>query len=46
MMNPAEIKGKRVSVLGAARSGLAAAALLKRKGAIPFVSDRAAADKL
>ncbi|APF17917.1 UDP-N-acetylmuramoylalanine--D-glutamate ligase [Caldithrix abyssi DSM 13497] len=37
------VKGKKVSVLGAARSGLAAARLLKNKGTHVFVSDRAPA---
>ncbi|MBX2975038.1 MAG: UDP-N-acetylmuramoyl-L-alanine--D-glutamate ligase [Ignavibacteriaceae bacterium] len=34
-----EISGLKVTVLGAARSGISAARLLKRLGAIPFVSD-------
>jgi UDP-N-acetylmuramoylalanine--D-glutamate ligase len=46
MMDAASIRGKRFSVLGAARSGVAAAALLARHGARVFVSDRAAAEKL
>ena len=33
------VEGKKVTVIGAARSGLAAAALLRRKGAEVFVSD-------
>ncbi len=40
------VEGKRVSVLGAARSGRAVAALLKRKGATVFVSDKAPAEKM
>ncbi len=36
-----EIKGKKITFLGAARSGIAAAKLAKRHGAIPFVSDAA-----
>ena len=40
-MRPEEVTGKRFSVLGGARSGLAVAALLKRHGAEVFVSDRA-----
>lgn len=34
-----DITNKKISILGAVRSGLAAAKLAKRKGAIPFVSD-------
>ncbi len=34
-----EVKGKHIVVIGAARSGVAAAILLKRKGADVFVSD-------
>ncbi len=37
------VKGKKVTILGAARSGLAAARLLKNKGAQVFVSDLAQA---
>ncbi len=33
------VEGKHIVVAGAARSGVAVAALLKRNGAIPFVSD-------
>jgi len=33
------LEGKHIVVAGAARSGIAAAILLKRKGAVPFVSD-------
>lgn len=40
MSRPDKIKGARVSVLGAARSGIAAAKLLKSHGATVFVSDR------
>ncbi len=40
------VQGKRYSVLGAARSGRAVAALLKRHGAEVFVSDRAPADRM
>jgi len=35
------VKDKKITVLGAARSGVAAAQLLKDLGAIPFVSDTA-----
>jgi UDP-N-acetylmuramoylalanine--D-glutamate ligase len=34
-----EFKNKKVSIIGAARSGIAAAEVLKSLGAIPFVSD-------
>jgi UDP-N-acetylmuramoylalanine--D-glutamate ligase len=34
-----DIQGKHIVVAGAARSGVAAARLLKRRGAVPFVSD-------
>ncbi len=34
-----EINGKHIVIAGAARSGVAAARLLKRKGAVPFISD-------
>lgn len=34
-----DIRKKHIVVIGAARSGLAAALLLKRKGAIPYVTD-------
>lgn len=34
-----DVKNKHIVVIGAARSGLAAASLLKRKGAVPFVTD-------
>jgi UDP-N-acetylmuramoylalanine--D-glutamate ligase len=42
----AALKSKRFSILGAARSGLAVAALLKDHGASVFVSDMAPADKM
>jgi UDP-N-acetylmuramoylalanine--D-glutamate ligase len=34
-----EVKGEKISVIGAARSGVGAAKLIKRLGGIPFVSD-------
>jgi UDP-N-acetylmuramoylalanine--D-glutamate ligase len=40
------VEGKRVSVIGAATSGLGAAQLLKTNGAIVFVSDSASEEKL
>ncbi len=45
-MDAGELKNKRFSILGAARSGLAVAALLKEHGASVFVSDKAPADKM
>jgi len=42
----AELQKTRFSILGAARSGLAVAALLKERGASVFVSDKAPADKM
>ncbi len=45
-MHREEVKGKRFSVIGAARSGLAVAALLARNGAAVFVSDSAPAKSL
>lgn len=36
-----EIKGKKISIIGAVRSGVAAAKLAKKMGALPFVSDSA-----
>jgi UDP-N-acetylmuramoylalanine--D-glutamate ligase len=40
-----DVKGKRITILGAARSGLAAARLLGNQGAQVFVSDSAPEDK-
>jgi UDP-N-acetylmuramoylalanine--D-glutamate ligase len=40
------VEGKKVSVLGAAKSGIGAAQLLKTKGAIVFVSDKESESKL
>lgn len=34
-----QVEGRHIVIAGAARSGVAAARLLKRKGAIPFVTD-------
>ena len=45
-MKPGEVGGKRFSVIGGARSGVAVARLLKQQGAVVFVSDRAAAEKM
>jgi UDP-N-acetylmuramoylalanine--D-glutamate ligase len=45
-MDGQEIRNKKVAILGAARSGLAAAKLLKSLGAHVFVSDKESAEKL
>jgi UDP-N-acetylmuramoylalanine--D-glutamate ligase len=39
-----EVKNKRITILGAARSGIAAAKLLKKHGAKVYVSDAAPAE--
>jgi UDP-N-acetylmuramoylalanine--D-glutamate ligase len=41
-----EIKDKKISIIGAVKSGVGAAKLIKRLGGIPFVSDSGNADKL
>ena len=41
-----EIKGKKISIVGAARSGVGAAKLAKRLGGIPFVSDFSPEEKI
>ena len=41
-----EVKGKKISVIGAARSGIGAAKLIKKLGGIPFVSDFSPEEKL
>lgn len=41
-----EINGKKISIIGAVRSGIAAAQLAKKLGAIPFVSDSSPKEKL
>jgi len=45
-MEPSEIRGKKVTVIGAARSGLGAARLLHAHGAGVFVSDQSPAGPL
>lgn len=40
------IEGKKISIIGAVRSGLGAAKLVKRLGGIPFVSDAAPEEKI
>jgi UDP-N-acetylmuramoylalanine--D-glutamate ligase len=44
-MTPHEIQGKRVTVIGGARSGLAAARLLARHGAHVFLTERGVVDE-
>ncbi len=41
-----EIKDKKISIIGAAKSGVGAAKLVKALGGIPFVSDSASGQKL
>src|SRR4030065_860025 len=41
-----EVKGKKISVIGAARSGIGAAKLVKKLGGTPFVSDFSPEEKL
>ena len=41
-----EVGGKKISVIGAARSGIGAAKLIKKLGGIPFVSDFGLKEKL
>ena len=41
-----EIKNKKISVIGAVRSGVSAAKLIKKLGGIPFVSDLGDEEKL
>lgn len=45
-MNFSDINGKNITVLGAERSGIAAAKLILKLGGIPFVSDTSADDKM
>lgn len=45
-MDVSEIRGKKISVIGAARSGVGISKLLKRKGGDVFVSDSKDATKL
>lgn len=45
-INDPKVTGKKISVLGAARSGIAVAAMLKRRGADVFVSDQGPEEKL
>ena len=45
-MDISQLQHKKVSVIGAARSGIAAAALLKAHGATVLVSDAAPAEKI
>ena len=41
-----KIRGRKVGIIGMARSGVASAILAKRKGGIPFISDNARAELL
>ena len=41
-----EIKGKNISIIGAAKSGVGAAKLVKKLGGIPFVSDCGPKEKI
>jgi len=41
-----DLSGKKISVIGAARSGIGAARLIQKMGGVPFVSDSASDDKL
>ena len=45
-METPEIKGRKFSILGGARSGVAVARLLKQYGATVFLSDKAPAEKM
>ena len=45
-MQGKDVSGKKVSVIGAARSGIAVAELLRTKGSRVFVSDSGNAEKL
>ena len=41
-----EVKGRKITVIGAARSGVGAAKLIKRLGGVPFVSDSGGGERL
>ncbi len=41
-----DIAGKKISIIGAVRSGIGAAKLAKKLGAVPFVSDAAPSEKI
>jgi UDP-N-acetylmuramoylalanine--D-glutamate ligase len=45
-MDGSQLKNKKISVIGAARSGVAVSRLLQRFGAMVFVSDKESAEKL
>ncbi|MBI3579717.1 MAG: UDP-N-acetylmuramoyl-L-alanine--D-glutamate ligase [Ignavibacteriales bacterium] len=45
-MNVSQLRNTKISVIGAARSGIAVATLLQKSGATVFVSDRDSAEKL
>jgi len=46
MTTKERVKGRKIGIIGMARSGLAAAELILRMGGQPFVSDNGPADKL
>jgi len=46
IMEPSEVRGKKITIIGAARSGLGAARLLHAHGAEVFVSDQSPAGPL
>ncbi|MGE5401048.1 MAG: UDP-N-acetylmuramoyl-L-alanine--D-glutamate ligase [Ignavibacteriales bacterium] len=41
-----DVKGKKISIIGAVKSGLGAARLVKKLGGIPFVTDSAPKEKI
>jgi UDP-N-acetylmuramoylalanine--D-glutamate ligase len=45
-MDVSQLRGKKISIIGAARSGIAVAGLLRDAGALVFVSDKTGAEKL
>jgi UDP-N-acetylmuramoylalanine--D-glutamate ligase len=45
-MDVSQLRSKKISVIGAARSGIAVATLLQDAGALVFVSDKTGAEKL
>lgn len=45
-MNVSQLRNKKISIIGAARSGVAASQLLRHFGALVFVSDNESAEKL
>lgn len=41
-----EISGKKISIIGAVKSGIGAAKLIRKLGGIPFISDAGSEEKL